>query len=333
MIDLSGQQKAAIVLMQMPDQVASAVLKEMSEAEVSRASRIVAELSDLEPALVKQVMAEFLERVQMVSTVNQGGLEAARRILRERMGAARAEEEIESLLGSRASLPFAFLNGLEPAQIAGFLADEHPQSATVLLAHLPADLAASVLGAMDEARRSDVSVRLARMGKVPPDALAAITKAMSSQLTGLASPFEGGAGGGAGALASVLNHSDRAVERQVLAEMDKLDPDLAEDIRRRLFTFDDVIKLDDRTLQKVARAIPTRTLALALKGSPEEVQQAFLHNLSEGAAKDLTDEIGYLGAVRLIEVEGAQMDVARTVREMEVAGDITVIRESDDVVL
>ena len=331
MSELSGSEKAAIVVMQMPPPVASAVLKELSESEVSRISRVIAEMSELEPTSVSEVMGEFMERVQVVSTVNQGGVEVARRILRERMGAVRAEEEMEALLGNRGSRPLAFLSGLDPAQIAAFLAEEHPQSAAVVVAHLPADMAASVLGAMEDTRRADVALRVGTIGKVPPDSLAAITASMSGQLLDVTVFPETGLGGGAAALAAILNRSDRAVERQVLGEIEKLDADLAEEIRRRLFTFDDVLGLDDRTLQKVVRSIQPKTLALALKGSPEETQQVFIRNLSEGGAKDLVDEIGYLGTVRTIEVEGAQMDIARSVREMEAAGEIVVIRAGDDV--
>lgn len=331
---LGGAEKAAIVIMQMPDRVASAVLKEMTEVEVSRISRAIAELPDLELESVNQVMIEFMGRVETISSVKQGGIEAARRVLRERMGAARAEEEMEALLSNRGSRPFAFLVGLDPAQIAGFLADEHPQSAAVVVAYLPPETAASVLGAMEEERRADVALRVGTMGKVSPDALAAISNAMNTQLLDVAPMSDSGfgRGGGAVALAAILNRSDRSVERQILGQIENLDTELAEDIRRRLFTFDDVVNLDDRTLQKVLRSIQPKVLALALKGSKEDVQAVFTRNLSEGAAKDLVDEIAYLGTVRLVEVEGAQMDIARTVREMEAAGEIVIIRESDDVI-
>lgn len=333
MTELTGPQKAAIVLTQMPQETAATVLRQMSEMEVSRVSRVIADLPDLEPGPVREVMSEFLDRVQLVSSVHQGGVEAARRMLRERLGAARAEEELDALLGSRSTRPFAFLAGLDPAQIAAFLADEHPQATAVVIAHLSPDLAAGVLGALEEDRRADVALRIGTLGKVPPDALATMTQAMGSQLLDVAVGAEmGSAGGGPGALAAILNRSDRGVERHVLGRIEAFDAELAEEIHRRLFTFEDVTKLDDRTLQKVVRNIQPKTLALALKGMTEEVQEVFLRNLSEGAAKDLTDEISYLGTVRVSEVEGAQMDVARAVRELEAAGEITIVREGDDVV-
>lgn len=332
-MELTGPQKAAVVLAQMPEEVAREVLGHMSELEVSRVSRVIAELPNLEPAPVHQVMREFLDRVELVASVKQGGMEAARRLLRERVGTARAEEELEALLTSRAPRPFSFLVGMDPAQIAGFLSEEHPQVTAVVLAHLPPDLAAGVLGSLEEERRADVAYRVGTLTNLPPEPVKAMTEAMSTQLLTLtAGSDSGAAGGGPGPLAAILNRSDQGVERHVLDHIDQADAELAEEVRRRLFTFEDVTRLDDRTLQKVVRQLQPKVLALALKGVPEEVREVFLRNQSEGSAKDLVDEIDYLGPVRLSEVEGAQLDVARLVREMEANGDITILREGEDVV-
>ncbi len=331
---LSYAQKAAVVITQMPPELASAVLAEMSEVEASRLTRLVATLPDLEPGPVKEVMGEFLERVRTVAAVKQGGVEVARRLLRERLGTAKAEEELEALLRSEDRRPFAFLHSLEPARVAGLLSGEHPQVAAVVIANLPADLGAEVLSALDEGARADVAVRIGTMGKLPSEAVASIARALSGQvLDAYTSSDVERSGGGASALAAMLNRSDRQVERQVLAAVEASDPDLAEEVRRQLFTFEDVLALDDRTLQKVLRAVQPKTLATALKGASEETLDKFTRNMSENAAKDLKEEIEYLGPLRLSEVEGAQMDIARKVREMEAEGEIVVIRQGDEVVL
>jgi flagellar motor switch protein FliG len=336
-IDASGlnyAQKAAVVLTQMPQELASAVLAEMSEVEVSRLTRLVATLPELEPGPVNQVMGEFLERVKTVSAVRQGGVDVARRLLRERLGTAKAEEELEALLRSEDHRPFSFLHSMEPERVAGLLSYEHPQVVAVVIANLPADLAAAVMSALDEGTRAEVAVRVGTMGKLPSEAVASIAKALSGQvLDSYASGDVERSGGGASALAAMLNRSDRQVERQVLAAVENADPELAEEVRRLLFTFEDVLALDDKTLQKVLRAVQPKTLATALKGASDEALEKFARNMSENAAKDLREEIEYLGPLRLSEVEGAQMDIARKVRELEAEGEIVVIRQGDEVVV
>ena len=331
---LSGPQKAAIVVTQMPAEMSSAVLAQLSESEVSQLSRVVASLPELDPGLVRQVMADYMGRVQVLSSVRQGGVEVAKRILRERLGVQRAEEELERLTRSDEARPFAFLHSVEPGRVAAFLSDEHPQVVAVVVAHLPADLAAHVLGALDEDKRVEVALRVGTMGKVPHDAVAAIAATLSGQLLDKGVVSEGErAGSGSGTLAAILNRAERQVERQVLAGMDTTDPELAEEVRRQLFTFEDVLALDDRTLQRVVRVIQPKTLALALKGADEAVRAPFVRNMSENAAQDLLETIESLGPVRMVEVEGAQMDIARKVRELEAEGVITVIRKGDEIVV
>jgi flagellar motor switch protein FliG len=332
--NLTYAQKAAVVITQMPQELASAVLAEMSEVEVSRLTRLVATLPDLEPGPVKEVMGEFLDRVRTVAAVKQGGLDVARRLLRDRLGTAKAEEELEALLRAEDRRPFAFLHSLEPERVASLLTGEHPQVIAVVVAHLSAELGAAVLSALDEGTRAEVAVRIGTMGKLPSEAVVSIARALSGQvLDAYTAPDIDGSSGGASALAAMLNRSDRQVERQVLAAVEAADPNLAEEVRRQLFTFEDVLALDDRTLQKVLRAVQPKTLATALKGASAEALEKFTRNMSENAAKDLEEEIEYLGPLRLSEVEGAQMDIARKVREMEAEGEIVVIRQGDEVVL
>ena len=333
-ISLSGPQKAAIVVTQMPSDLSDAVMSQLSEAEVARLSRVVASLPELDPGTVKQVMSEYVGRVQALSSVKQGGLDVARKLLRDRLGVQRADEELERLLQTGDARPFAFLHGVEPERIAELLADEHPQVLAVVIAHLPSELAAKVLGALDESQRGEVALRIGTMGKAPHEAVATIATSLSGQFLDKDMTTEGErTGKGSGMLASILNRAERQVERGVLESMDEVDPDLAEEIRRQLFTFDDVLGLDDRTMQKVVRVVQPKTLAVALKGADEQVLAPFLRNMSENAAADLTEAIEALGPVRMSEVEGAQVDIARKVRELEAEGSITIIRKGDEVVV
>ena len=331
---LTGPQKAAIVVTQMPPEAADGVLAGMSEMEAARLSRFVATLPEVDETVVKEVMDEFLGRVDTLTRVRQGGLEVARRLLRERMGGQRAEEEMELLLRSGDRRPFSFLHSTDPTRIAGMITDEHPQLAAVVISQLPADLASKVLGSLDDNQRIDIALRVGHMSKVPAEALREVASALSGQSLDIGGPIENEAGGGgASALAAILNRSERQVERQVLTTMDGTDPELAEEIRRKLFTFEEVLTLDDRALQKVVRVVQPKVLALALKGATEDISGPFLRNMSEEAAADLLEEVEALGQQRRSDVEGAQMDIARKVRELEVEGEIVIVRKGDDVVV
>jgi flagellar motor switch protein FliG len=190
-----------------------------------------------------------------------------------------------------------------------------------------------VLGALDEELRGDVAMRIGTMGKVPHDSVMAIATALSAQFVGNVDVDADMTGKASSALAVILNRSERQVERQVLTTLDERDPELAEEVRRQLFTFDDVLGLDDRTMQKVLRAIQPKTLAIALKGAEEPTLRPFVSNMSENAAQDLLETIEALGPVRMSEIEGAQVDIARKVRELEADGSITIIRKGDEVVV
>lgn len=331
--NLSGPQKAAIVVTQMPSQLSDAVMSQLSEAEVSRLSRVVASLPELDPVVVKQVMDEYMGRVETLSSVKQGGFDVARRLLRDRLGVQRADEELERLLHAGDARPFAFLHGIEPERIADLLAGEHPQVLAVVVAQLPSDLGAKVLGALDEGQRGEVALRIGTMGKIPHEAVVAIAASLSGQFMDRDLATESDrTGKGSSMLASILNRAEQAVERAVLLSVDERDPELAEEIRRQLFTFDDVLGLDDRTMQKVVRVVEPKTMATALKGVDEKTMAPFIRNMSENAAADLQEAIESLGPVRRSEIEGAQVDIARKVRELEAEGAITIIRTGVEVV-
>lgn len=332
---LNGSQKAAAVLAQMGTTRAAKVLKSMSEAEVVSLMAEMAQLPPLGTRDVSDVLSEFVDSVTALVSVGQGGIDAARKLLRERLGAGRAEEVLEQFAMSTNVRPLAFLNRLDPMQVVTYLAEEHPQVIAVVLAHLPADSAAEVFHGMDQTLRTDVAQRIATMGQIAPEVVQEIAAVLELKLSVLlqSGGSTGSVVGGVPALVSILNNADRAAEKQILADLEASDPDLAEEIRNQLFVFDDVVGLDDRTLQRVLRNIVPKDLAVALKGVEETVREKFLRNLSERAAQDLVEEIEILGPTRLSAVEAAQMQLVKTVREMEAAGEVVLARGDDDLVV
>ncbi|MHB1486734.1 MAG: flagellar motor switch protein FliG [Acidimicrobiales bacterium] len=334
-LTLTGPQRAAAVLAQMGTQRAAKVLKSMTESEVVALMATMAQLPTLDTDAVNEVLNDFVHNVTVLLSVSQGGIEAARKLLRERLGSARAEEVLMELMASSTVRPLSFLNRIDPVQVVNYLAEEHPQTIAVVLAHLPADHAAEVLRNMEEQMRVDVAQRIATMGHVSPEVVGEIAMVLERKLSMLL--HSGGSAGfvvgGVAALVNILNNSNRTAEKEILAELEATDPELAEEVRNRLFVFDDVVKLDDRTLQRVLRNIVPKDLAVALKGVDEPVREKFMRNLSERAAQDLVEEIDILGPTRVSAVETAQASLVRTVREMEAAGEVVLLRGDDDLVV
>ncbi len=331
-LQLSGRQKAATMIAQFGTDQAAKVLREMSDVEVVELMSEVAQLPPLDFDTVREVVEEFVHAVQALRAVGQGGIEAARRVLRERLGSARAEELLARFLGPSGSGPLAFLNSIAPTQAANFLANEHPQTIAIVLAHLTADNSAQILAALDEEIKVDVAARLGRLSRVAPDVVRQSAAVLERRLSAY---LESGAStqtGGVNSLVAILNHSERPAEKQILTSLDERDPELAEEVRKRLFTFEDIVNLDDRAFQLVLRNIGPKDLAIALKGVNKEVKAKFTKNMSARAVTDLDEEIEVLGPTRMSLVEQAQAEIVRVVRDLEAAGEITIGRDSDELV-
>jgi len=329
---LTGPQKAAVVLAQLDTHRATRVLRAMSENEVVDLMSAMATLPALDATAVRSVLAEFSGQANALSQVGQGGVDIARRLLRERLGSGKAEEVLEQFVQTSSNHPLAFLHRLDPAQLVSAIADEHPQTIAAVLAHLPADQGAQVVAHMEEVMRTDVAKRIATMGRITPDTIRHVAEVLEKKLStvlrsGTSSSTQVG---GLPAIVAILNQTDRASEKLILAGLEASDPELAEEIRNEMFVFDDVINLDDRTLQRVLRNVVPKELAVALKGVSDDIRQKFLRNMSERAAEDLADEIELLGPTRLSTVEAAQGGVVRIVRELEASGEIVLARGDDE---
>lgn len=334
MMALTGRQKAAAVLVQLGPERAGRILQTMTESEVVDLIVEVAELPPLDPHTVREVVGELLAHVEKVSSVAQGGAGVARELLMARLGARQADALMEQIQGGRTSRgPLAFLESVDPHQAAAFLESEHPQTVAVVLAHLPAERAAPVLAALSDDLRPEVAKRLATMEWVSPEAVAKTAAVLQRRLAG---PVDTGISfrpGGIDSLVEILNHSDPTSERRILSGLEEKDRSLAEEVRSRLFVFEDLVGLEDRDLQRVLREVAPKELASALKGASDEVRDKILANISQRAAADLEDEMEALGPTRLSTVEAAQAGIVRLIRELEVAGEISLERNKDEIVL
>ncbi len=330
---LSGPQRAAVIVTQLDDERAQLVLRAMSEAEVVRLMAEVARLPSLTAEDVQSVVEEFTTEASAYLYVRQGGMAVAQRWLHDRLGSARAAEVMSELEVAAQDQPLGFLNRIEPAQLAGFIADEHPQTVAVVLANIFHEHAARVLDRIDEDRRADVVRRMATMGSIPAPLVQRIADELTKRLSALMRSGGVVAGvGGVSAVAAVLNNVDRTAEKQILASLEASDPDLAEVIRGEMFVFDDVVQLDDLALQQALRTVVLKDLALALKTATPDVVDKFMRNMSERAAEDLAEEMGSTGPQRLSSIEASQAAIVRAVRELADSGTIVIGRANDELI-
>lgn len=330
--DLTGTQKAAAVLVQLGTSLAARVLRQMSESEAVALTLEIAKLPSLDKETITEVMAEFVDSVIALKTVGQGGVDTAKEILAARLGDREAEEILAQFTGQSVSNPLAFLDHVEPFQLVSFLSSEHPQSVAIILANVPPDLAAQVLAAMPEEPRAEVTRRIALLSRVDPVVVEQAASVLQRKLAGLTKQGPVALRSGLATVVEILNNVDQSTERRILSDLDSLDSELADRIREQMFVFEDIVVLDDRTLQRILRQVSPKDLAVALKGVSTELVNRIMANISERAAEDLAEEIELLGPVRLSTVEAAQAQILRAVRELEAAGEITIARSDEELV-
>ncbi|HVB06568.1 MAG TPA: flagellar motor switch protein FliG [Acidimicrobiales bacterium] len=331
---LTMAQKAAVVLVQLDDSRANLVLRNMSEAEVTLLMQEVARLPTMTESVVAAVIGELGETTESLLQVRQGGLDAAARLLRDRLGNARAEEILADLDRIAIDHPLAFMNQIDPLQVIGYIAEEHPQTIAIIIAHLEPDNAARLMERLADQLRAEVARRVAKMAALPPSVVLKVAAELESRL----SSFVRGGGvatqevGGIQRMVGILNNTDRATEKQILADLEGKDPEIAEAIRHEMFVFDDLLALTDPDLQLILRSVPVKTIALSLKGKDPSIIERFKTNLSERNAMDLQEDFETLGAQRQSLVEHAEAELIRQARSLAEAGDINIERGDDELV-
>jgi len=331
---LTSRQKIAVLLAHLGTQKAAPVLKEMSDDEAIGFTKEMVGLPPLSSAMITEVLAEFMERVSRSELMGQGGLEMARAFLQERLGQTRAQEVMDQIEGQRAASPISGLLRIDPQQALAVLGGQQPQVVAVLLAYLPPGEAANLLSVLDPAFRVKVAKRIAQLTRVDPVAIRQATSLFAEKLRGAQVGGSTTMAGGTATMAEILNHSDRSIEQQVLKELEEEDSALVEQIRAKLFTFDDVIKLEDKSLQQIFRKLDAPTLALAMKEprlSPE-ILAKIRSNLSERVTAMVDEELEAMGTVRGSQINAAQATIVRTARQLDAEGIIVIAREDEVVV-
>lgn len=329
--DLTARQKAAVLVLQLGRDESSRVLAELGEAELEELSTEIARMGTVPPDVSAAVLAEFTLMLEAGTGPNtRGGMAAARDLLAASVGLERANAIADRVSQNFVELPFAFLQKLDHRQIVSFLSDEHPQTIALVLAHLPAGLASNVLAGLTRELQADVAHRIAVMDRTSPELIRQVESSLERRLSSLGVRADLSAVGGLRPLVDIINRADRATERMILDGLEELDPTLAEKVRAQMFMFEDIVSLDDRTIQLILRQVQVNDLATALKGVSDGVRSRVMQNMSERAALTLSEQIDVLGPVRLHVVEEAQAGVVRVIRQLEESGEILLSRGDDD---
>ena len=322
---LRGAQKAAVLLLAMGEEQAGRIFQHLSEGEIEALSLEIAKAQRVPFEVTTSVVHEAVETVLAEQYISEGGVEYARAVLERSLGPERAEEIINRLAATIERRPFEFLRRTPPEQIYVFLRNEAPQTVALVVANLHTNLAAQVLSQLPPEEQAEVASRIATMNETRPEVVQRVESVMRQKLSNVISQDYASAGGVA-ALADILNHADRPTERNVLDQLAQANAELAEEIRLLLFTFEDVVKLDDRSIQMVLKEVDQKDLAIALRGVSEDVRGRIFKNMSERGADLLREEIEFQPPQRRRIVEEAQGRVVGIVLRLEEAGAITLAR-------
>jgi flagellar motor switch protein FliG len=320
---LSGKQKAAILLMSLEVDVAAKIFKELDMKEVEQIAVEITNLKDISPTTVETVIEEFYQLMTAQNYMVEGGLDYAQVILEKSYGLEKAKEIVEKIRVLTTVRGFNILKKADPQQLANFLSKEHPQTIALILSHLPPDQSAEVLNEFNVQLRGDTIMRIARLGKVSPQLLSQIEHVVDQIAESTLSQNLATAGG-AQLVASILNKSNNATAKSMLESIEEVDYGLSTEIKRLMFLFEDIVVIDDKGIQRILREVDKRDLALALKVADEKIKNKIFKNMSERAAAVVKEELDYMGPVKLKEVEGAQMRIVDIVKHLEDQDEIVI---------
>lgn len=315
--------KAAILLLSLEKPLAAEVLSQMPRDMVESVTLRIAKLEDVTKEQQEAVIKEFYKEAQERTHIETGGLDFANDLLAQSLGADGAGEILESVRQSMSSVPFGFLHRAGADSLLTFIQDEHPQTIALIMSHLPAPMAAELLSGLPSTKQLDVICRVANMEQTSPEVVRDVESSLERRMRSMFNQQMEKAGG-VPLVAQILNVTDRMTNKGILENLEAEDPELVDEIRRLMFVFDDLLKLDNKAIQSLLKEVDNSQWAVALKGASEEIRQKVLGNLSQRAAELLKEEMEYLGPVKLSDVESMQQQIVDAVRRLEDAGEIEV---------
>ncbi|NMA34208.1 MAG: flagellar motor switch protein FliG [Clostridiaceae bacterium] len=328
----SGREKAAMLLISLGPERSAEIFKHLKEEEIEQLTLEIANIRTVTPEEKEKVMEEFYQICLAQEYIAEGGISYAKEILEKALGTQKALDVINKLTVSLQVRPFEFVRKADPAQLLNFIQKEHPQTIALILAYLKPQQAAVVLAALPQDKQADVARRIAVMDRTSPEIIKEVERILEKNLSSLVTE-DFTAAGGLQAIVNILNTVDRGTEKYIMETLEIEDTDLAEEIRKRMFVFEDILTLDNRSIQRFLRDVDNNLLAVALKGATEEVQKVIYSNMSKRLAEMIREDIEYMGPVRLKDVEEAQQKIVNIIRKLEDAGEIIISRGGGDEII
>jgi len=326
---LTGRQKAAILLIGLGPERSAEVMKNLSDEEIEQLTLEIANFRKISSEQREKIFDEFQQLYTANEYIAKGGIDYAKDILEKALGNQRAIGIINRLTSTLQVRPFDFVRKADPTQLLTFIQGEHPQTIALILAYLDAEQSAVVLSSLPMEMQSEVAKRIAVLDRTSPEVIKEIEGVLEKKFSNMVTQ-DFNTAGGVQSVVQILNRVDRSTEKTILETLEVQDPELAEEIKKLMFVFEDVIHLDDRSIQQVLREVDQKDLALALKGSSEEVKEKVKKNMSKRAAELIEEEIEFMGPVRLRDVEEAQQRIVGIIRRLEDSGEIVIARGGGD---
>jgi len=327
--EYTGRQKAAIFLVTIGSEISAEIFKYLREDEIETLTFEIARLETIDSEQKDTILQEFQELMMANQFISTGGIDFARELLEKSLGSQKAIDIINRLTSSLQVRPFDFVRRTDPTHLLNFIQQEHPQTIALILAYLDPQKASVILQNLPHEVQSDVARRIATMDRTSPEVLREVERVLEKKLSTLSSE-DYSAAGGVESIVEILNLVDRASEKQIIEQLEDEDPELAEEIKKRMFVFEDIVMLDDRSIQKVMREVDSQELAKALKSVDTEVQDKIFRNMSKRASGMLKEDMEYMGPVRLKDVEEAQQKIVSIIRHLEDTGEIVIARAGED---
>ncbi|MBO4852373.1 MAG: flagellar motor switch protein FliG [Schwartzia sp.] len=323
--EMSNQQKAAILFITLGPELSAPVFKHLSDDEIERITLEIASQKQVTPAQKAYVIGEFYQLAMAQDYLSTGGLEYAQDVLEKALGSEKAANILSRLTTSLQVRPFDFLRKTDPSQLLNFIQNEHPQTIALVMAYLDSDQAAMILTALPSDKQADVAKRIAEMDRTSPDVIREVERVLERKLSALVTQ-DFTTAGGVKAIVEILNRVDRTSEKAIIETLEVDNPELTEEIKKLMFVFEDIVMIDDRSIQRILRDVDNKDLSLSLKATPKEVADKVFKNMSSRAADMLREEIEFMGPVKIRDVEEAQQRIVNVIRNLEDKGEIVVAR-------
>ena len=329
---LSPAARAAAVIVAMGAEEASEVYKHLREDEIEKLSIEVAKLERLSQEALQEIVDDFYGLCVTQKVISEGGVLYARDVLEKAFGPERATSYMERISQAMQTRAFDFIRKANYKNLMMMLQNEHPQTIAFVLSYAKADQASKIISELPKEQQLDVICRIARLESVSPEIVSTVEQVLEKRFSSVVS-VDMTEIGGVNYVADIMNHTDRTTEKHIFDELNKSDPVLSEDIRKLMFVFEDIVNLDDMTIQRVLREVDTQDLAVAIKGSNEDVKNVLLNNISARAKENILSDIEYLRNVRLRDVEEAKQRIVNVIRNLEETGEIVISRGGEDEII